>query len=111
MKKNRFLRYWPVTLILAGIALVTVLVVSSTPAQAIAGNPSGALQETPPAVTVVPPTVIIPETGGDTIFVDFFSNWVLLAVLGALVIVLLIALIARPRGTAGPTDTHHHHDL
>lgn len=57
------------------------------------------------------PTVIIPETGGDTIFIDFFSGWVLWAVLGVLLIVLLIALVARPRGPAGPPDTHHHHDL
>jgi hypothetical protein len=114
MKKNKFLRYWPLTLILAGIALIAVLAVSSTPAQAIASNQSSALQETPPVSTlpvptVIVPTVIIPETGGDTIFVDFFSGWVLWAVLGLLVIVLLIALIARP---SGPTDTtHHHHDL
>lgn len=109
MKKNRVLRYWPVMLILASIALVTVLVVSSTPAQAIGGNQNSALQETPPVPTVIVPTVIIPETGGDTVFVDFFSSWVLWAVLGLLVIVLLVALIARP---SGPTDTtHHHHDV
>ena len=114
MKKNRFLRYWPLTLILAGIALMTILVVSSTPAQAIAGNHGSALQATPPvltlpAPTVIVPTVIIPETGGDTVIIDFFSGWVLWAVLGLLLIVLLIALAARP---SGPTDTtHHHHDL
>jgi hypothetical protein len=106
MKKNNLLRYWPLTLILAGIALFAVLVASSTSAQAIAGDRSSALQETPPVVTVPAATVIIPQTG-DTIFVNFLSNWALWAVLGILVIVLLIALVARPAGT----DTHHHHDL
>jgi hypothetical protein len=106
MKKNNLLRYWPLTLTLAGIALFAVLVASSTPAQAIAGDRSSALQETPPVVTVPVATVIIPQTG-DTIFVNFLSNWALWAVLGILVIVLLIALVARPGGP----DTHHHHEL
>lgn len=107
MKKNNLLRYWPLTLTLAGIALFAVLVASSTPAQAIAGDRSSALQETPPVVTVPVATVIIPQTGDDTIFVNFLSNWSLWAVLGILVIVLLIALVARPGGP----DTHHHHEL
>jgi hypothetical protein len=48
-----------------------------------------------------------PDTGGDTIFIDFFSNLALWAVFGVLLVVLLIALVTRP---AGP-DVHHHHDL
>lgn len=109
MKKNNFVRYWPVTLLLAGIVLFAVLAVTSSPAQAIAGDQNRTLQETPPPVVTVPAvTLVVPETGGDTIIVDFFSNWILWAVLGLLVIVLTIALVARPRG---PVDPHHHHDV
>lgn len=50
MKKNNLLRYWPITLILAGIALMAVLIVSSTPALASSDGRS-ALQETLPPAT------------------------------------------------------------
>lgn len=113
MERIKFIRYWPLTLILlASIVLLVVLVVSFTPAQALNGDQDSALQTTPgptlPPVTVVPPTVIVPETGGNTVVIDFFSSWVLWAVLGAVVIALLIVLAARP---VGPTEPHHHHDM
>lgn len=105
MRTNNLIRFWPVTLLLAGVTLLAVLAASSSPAQATAGERNQALQETPPPVITVPAvTVIVPETGGDTIIVDFFSNWALWAVLGILVIVLFIALLARPGGP----DPHHH---
>lgn len=110
MKKNNLLRYWPLSLILAIIALLAVLVVSSTPAQAISSHEGVALQETQPAVTVVAPTVVVPVTdGGDTIIIDFFSSWVFWAIIGLLVVVFLFALVIRPRSTQ--PDVHHHHDV
>lgn len=105
MKRNTFLRHWPVTLALAGIALIAILALGSTPVQAFQKAQSQSLQATPPAPTVpaatVPvATVIVPNTGGsNTFIVNFFSNWAIWAVLGVLVIVVLVALIARPRGT------------
>jgi len=114
MKKNNLLRYWPITLILAGIALMAVLIVSSTPALASSDGRS-ALQETLPPATVPPatlpaPTVIIPETGGDTIIVDFFSSWLFWVIVGILLIGTLVALFGRQRRT-DIHDVHHHHDL
>lgn len=123
MIRNKTLMYWAVILVLALIALIIVAVANSRTVQALGSDQALALQATPPAstvvvptivitsvppVTIVPPTVIVPQTGGDIIFVDFFSNWVLWAVLGIFLIILLIALVTRP---GGPGDTHHHHDL
>ncbi len=109
MNRNTFFRYWPVTIVLAGIAFIAILALGTSPAQAFHGNRSETLQETPlvttiPATAVPAATVIIPNTGGgDTFIVSFFSNFVLWAVLGLLVIVVLISLLARPRGP----DIHH----
>jgi len=113
MKKKTLSRYWPVMLILVGIALVTVAVIGSTPAQASASEQSPALQGTPPPATIPAPTVIIPQTGGDNdvVIVDLFSSWVLWAVLGLLLVVILVAFIARPRRPVEPPEPHHHHDL
>jgi hypothetical protein len=123
MSSKKFLFYWMVISIFALIASIALLAATFSAAQALDGRRSNAFQGTPPAptvvvptvvvtnlppVTLVAPTVIIPNTGGDTVIIDFFSNWALWAVLGVLVIVLLIALAARP---GGPVDPHHHHDL
>jgi hypothetical protein len=123
MSSKRFLFYWTVISILAFLASMALLVATFTAAQALDGSQAIAFQDTPPAptvvaptvvvtnlppVTVVAPTAVIPNTGGDTIVIDVFSTWALWAVLGVLVIVLLIALAARP---PGPIDPHHHHDL
>ena len=86
MSLRRFFFYWSVLTILALIALIVVFIATSTAAQALDGSQSIVFQNTPPAltvvvptvvvtnlppVTIVPPTAVIPNTGGDTIFVDF----------------------------------------
>lgn len=115
MERNNLLRPWPLTLSLAGLALFLFLVVSSSSAQAYSHNRDSALQatlppSTAPAATLVGPTVVIPDTGGDTAYVGFFASWVLWVVLGLLALVLLVTLVMRPRG---PVDrgSHHHHDV
>jgi hypothetical protein len=87
--------------VLLGIfTLAFAFMVIVSPAAALGG-----LQEvTPPVVDPDPPTVIIPETGGDTTNI-FIDNWLLFLILGIILIVLLVALVARGGGT-----THHHHE-
>jgi len=107
MKRKAFLRFWPVHLALAGIALLAILMVSATPAQA-RDSQGIALQTTPylptippstaPAATLVVGTAGIPNTGGNPANVSPFSNLALWAVFGVLVIVLVIALFMRPTG-------------
>lgn len=119
MSRRSFIFYWTFISVLAVLALIAVLVISSIDVQALGNSQGNAFQVTPPAptiivstvvvtsippMTIVPPTVVIPSTGGDTVFIDFFSGWALWGVLGVLLIVLLIALVARP-------GDHHHHDL
>ena len=63
-------------------------VLAQTPAPVDPGNPS----QPDPAVTVV-----VPDTGGSAADNDGFaiSGWTLLVILGLLVVILLIALVAR----------------
>jgi hypothetical protein len=109
MKGKNLSRYWPLTLLLAGLALFLLLLIGSSPVQAGNSSQGSALTatitippSTAPAATLVGPTVVIPQTGGETAYGDFFSSWVLWVVLGLLLIVLLVALVMRPRGPVDP---------
>ena len=103
MRNNHLFNYRSIAVIVALLGVFALLVVAA-PAQA-----SPALQLTP-GPTVVVPTVVIPDTGGDTTTVvttPLFSNWIFWAALGLILLVVVIALLARPTTT---THTHYHDD-
>lgn len=115
MGRKRFFFYWMVITGLALLVLLAVFTASSTSAQALNVSQGAALQGTPPVSTLLAPTVpvptaVIPETGGDAVFGDFFTNRMLWAVLVLLVIALLVALVMRSRGPVDP-GSHHRHDI
>ena len=100
MRNNHVFNYRTIAAIVAFMGVFALLIVAG-PAQA-----SPALQLTPEA-TVIVPTVVIPDTGGDTTTVvttPLLSNWIFWAALGLILLVVVIALLARP------TATHTHHD-
>lgn len=101
MRKDHLFNYRSIAAIVAFVCLFA-LMIASVPAQA-----SPALQLTP-GPTVVVPTVVIPNTGGDTTVVvtPLFSNWLFWAALALILLVVVIALLARPT----ITHTHYHDD-
>jgi hypothetical protein len=94
---------------IAVFSLVFAMLFAVAPVQGALANGAAysqglALQEEPPVdPPVVEPTiVIVPDTGGNqtNIFID---NWIIWVILGAVIIALLAALVAR-----GGSTTHYH---
>jgi surface polysaccharide O-acyltransferase-like enzyme len=95
MNDKKIFRYITFTI----LSLTVLFLMMASPALAFSPMAAGLFQVTPPPVDD-DPIVIIPETGEQTnIFLD---NWFLFAILGIILLVLLVALVAR-----GGT-THHH---
>jgi hypothetical protein len=94
---------------IAVFSLVFAMLFAVAPVQGALANGAAysqglALQEEPPVdpPVVEPTVVIVPDTGGDqtNIFID---NWIIWVILGAVIIALLAALVAR-----GSSTTHYH---
>ena len=96
MKTNNLFKYMSAAAIMVFVALLA-LSTMSVPVQA-----SGALQITPEA-TVIVPTVVIPNTGGQSAEpATIFSSWIFWVIVGMVLVALVVALVSRP--------THTHHD-
>jgi hypothetical protein len=106
MLKNYAIR---ITAILSFILLVALFSALS-PVQA-SESPNVGLQDTP-APTIIVPTVIIPDTGGDDTpaATGFFASWMFWSILVLIILALMVSLVGRSRTVPPPTHHHDHSD-